>query len=86
MQVAISPIISYQEKLGNYNPLSMLYAKSKIISYQEKLGNYNQVKTAEVIYLGGLRCLLNVCVDLVAAEVHIVCVSKCDVVGALQSI
>ena len=34
-------IISYQEKLGNYNSTLTPLLMRKIISYQEKLGNYN---------------------------------------------
>ena len=35
------PIITYQEKLGNYNPISSSKCDDLIITYQEKLGNYN---------------------------------------------
>ncbi len=34
-------IITYQEKLGNYNSLSDIFVLPPIITYQEKLGNYN---------------------------------------------
>ena len=34
-------IITYQEKLGNYNSAQTLVMKFIIITYQEKLGNYN---------------------------------------------
>ena len=34
-------IITYQEKLGNYNAKTTKTTKAKIITYQEKLGNYN---------------------------------------------
>ena len=34
-------IIPYQEKLGNYNSLSIICCEVVIIPYQEKLGNYN---------------------------------------------
>ena len=34
-------IITYQEKLGNYNELFALSNVIGIITYQEKLGNYN---------------------------------------------
>ena len=34
-------IITYQEKLGNYNLLSASEYSELIITYQEKLGNYN---------------------------------------------
>ena len=34
-------IITYQEKLGNYNLSDGLNYKFSIITYQEKLGNYN---------------------------------------------
>ena len=36
-----SHIITYQEKLGNYNPLCDPDVVITIITYQEKLGNYN---------------------------------------------
>ena len=34
-------IITYQEKLGNYNKTPTNLARHIIITYQEKLGNYN---------------------------------------------
>ena len=34
-------IITYQEKLGNYNKLVDYNNGEHIITYQEKLGNYN---------------------------------------------
>ena len=34
-------IITYQEKLGNYNDGDDYGYTVKIITYQEKLGNYN---------------------------------------------
>ena len=34
-------IITYQEKLGNYNNIHYLIYMNYIITYQEKLGNYN---------------------------------------------
>ena len=34
-------IITYQEKLGNYNAAECLMVTTTIITYQEKLGNYN---------------------------------------------
>ena len=34
-------IITYQEKLGNYNLLFLFVCQLLIITYQEKLGNYN---------------------------------------------
>ena len=37
------PIITYQEKLGNYNPAISVQPSGKIITYQEKLGNYNHI-------------------------------------------
>ena len=37
----IKTIITYQEKLGNYNNDSDLWLLALIITYQEKLGNYN---------------------------------------------
>ena len=37
-----SHIITYQEKLGNYNCQTIIKICSEIITYQEKLGNYNQ--------------------------------------------
>ena len=36
-------IITYQEKLGNYNSANSLFAARTIITYQEKLGNYNEL-------------------------------------------
>ena len=36
-----SHIITYQEKLGNYNVVLLIYGFIHIITYQEKLGNYN---------------------------------------------
>ena len=38
-------IITYQEKLGNYNIKSLRYLIKAIITYQEKLGNYNSAMT-----------------------------------------
>ena len=35
------PIITYQEKLGNYNIDLRINIVNEIITYQEKLGNYN---------------------------------------------
>ena len=40
-----SHIITYQEKLGNYNFVHVNKADNFIITYQEKLGNYNLVTT-----------------------------------------
>ena len=34
-------IITYQEKLGNYNRTTLFAPAEEIITYQEKLGNYN---------------------------------------------
>ena len=34
-------IITYQEKLGNYNSVASAMFLRIIITYQEKLGNYN---------------------------------------------
>ena len=34
-------IITYQEKLGNYNEYDSRVSSSNIITYQEKLENYN---------------------------------------------
>ena len=34
-------IITYQEKLGNYNWICSVWQYKTIITYQEKLGNYN---------------------------------------------
>ena len=34
-------IITYQEKLGNYNGKPLVPRSQSIITYQEKLGNYN---------------------------------------------
>ncbi len=34
-------IITYQEKLGNYNLVTTIASNPLIITYQEKLGNYN---------------------------------------------
>ena len=34
-------IITYQEKLGNYNENMVCGVANVIITYQEKLGNYN---------------------------------------------
>ena len=40
-------IITYQEKLGNYNVNDAAHPLHFIITYQEKLGNYNlKVKRA----------------------------------------
>ena len=36
-------IITYQEKLGNYNNCFDLTSFDLIITYQEKLGNYNNI-------------------------------------------
>ena len=38
-------IITYQEKLGNYNLVTTIASNPLIITYQEKLGNYNVVET-----------------------------------------
>ena len=38
-----SHIITYQEKLGNYNDHANKVTNPLIITYQEKLGNYNQI-------------------------------------------
>ncbi len=35
-------IITYQEKLGNYNACCAVPVVQLIITYQEKLGNYNR--------------------------------------------
>ena len=35
-------IITYQEKLGNYNITGNWLLMGTIITYQEKLGNYNK--------------------------------------------
>ena len=35
-------IITYQEKLGNYNIVVHNVNRFAIITYQEKLGNYNE--------------------------------------------
>ena len=37
----IRKIITYQEKLGNYNYFVRGLVSTRIITYQEKLGNYN---------------------------------------------
>ena len=39
--MAIFFIITYQEKLGNYNLSMVADTFNIIITYQEKLGNYN---------------------------------------------
>ena len=46
-------IIPYQEKLGNYNSLTVNTRNVFIIPYQEKLGNYNYSApsiSTEVLY------------------------------------
>ena len=40
-QLIDGAIITYQEKLGNYNKKLNKSEKNNIITYQEKLGNYN---------------------------------------------
>ena len=42
---SIAEIITYQEKLGNYNGFSDFGNFWNIITYQEKLGNYNRSAT-----------------------------------------
>ena len=37
----MAKIITYQEKLGNYNTRQKYLSRRAIITYQEKLGNYN---------------------------------------------
>ena len=39
----LARIITYQEKLGNYNLAIRKGISFVIITYQEKLGNYNKV-------------------------------------------
>ena len=48
LTVIILFIITYQEKLGNYNVLEAIHSACNIITYQEKLGNYNQ-KVCDII-------------------------------------
>ena len=60
-------IITYQEKLGNYNELTFYKEKYEIITYQEKLGNYNADTISMLIKciityqekLGNYNCVLN---------------------------
>ena len=42
-------IITYQEKLGNYNSAKIGSSGYYIITYQEKLGNYNVLLAVKVI-------------------------------------
>ena len=44
-------IITYQEKLGNYNEKRIYFYRTSIITYQEKLGNYNSVGFLIITYL-----------------------------------
>ena len=39
--ITVTVIITYQEKLGNYNYITVRLYDKIIITYQEKLGNYN---------------------------------------------
>ena len=41
-------IITYQEKLGNYNLHDKDVKEDGIITYQEKLGNYNDKRGNEI--------------------------------------